>query len=133
MTTAPLNQPFPSAAVLLPEIGPDAHLNVTIEALEALEGTYGEDYLAFCFDRLDAMTISVLKAVAGHAVRGCTVEQLLSALRVTEASKRVADALSMSINGRTVEEEIAKRQADNLAHMERVTKLRQAMESKNNA
>lgn len=131
MPTDSLNQPLPAGAVLLPEISGDAHLCMRIEGLEALEVAYGEDYLQHCFDRLDTMTISVVKAVAGHSVRYCTVDQLLASLRIKEASKRLADALSITINGRTVAEEMEKRQADAIAQMERIRALREAVEAKN--
>lgn len=131
MATDSLGQPFPAGSVLLPEISPDAHLHMTIDGLEALEAAYGDDYLQHCFDRLDTMTISVVKTVAGLSAKNCSPDQLLQSLRIDEISKRLADALSLSINGRTVAEELDKRQADAIAQMERVRALREAMEGKN--
>jgi len=137
MATDSFNQPFPRNAVTLPEIGTDAALVWTFEAMEAWESTFdpypSEGHIAVTFALLDALRLSTIKALATAMVRGCTVEDLFATFTHDEIARRIADAVSKTVYGRTVEEEMTKRQADAMAQMERVAKLRQAMEAKADA
>lgn len=121
--------------IMLREIDAEAHLVLNIDALEQLETLYEEKapdgYVVHCFSELEKNTLSVAKVMAGLAVRSCTVDQLFEAMPLSEVGARLSDALSVTIYGRTVAEELEQRQAKALAVMEKMKATREAAEAKN--
>lgn len=126
---------MPRNVVFLPEIDAEAHLSLSIAALEQLETLYEtttpNGYVFHCFSELEKNSLSVAKTMAGLAVRSCTVDQLFEAMPLSEVGARLSDALSLTIYGRTVADELEHRQTKAIAAMEKMKAAREAAETKN--
>lgn len=126
---------MPRNVVMLPEIDAEAHLALSIAALEQLETLYEtttpNGYVFHCFSELEKNSLSVAKTMAGLAVRSCTVDQLFEAMPLSEVAARLSDALSLTVYGRTVADELEHRQAKARAAIERTKAVRDVAEAKN--
>jgi hypothetical protein len=106
-------------AIGLPDIGPYAHVLFDVPALEAIEAAVGDDYsTAMIFDQLESLRVSTIRLTASHALRNCTVDEFLACRTMSAAARVLADALSTTMYGLPVEEELARRHAAAVAQME---------------
>lgn len=107
--------------VALPDaFGKGVFIRFTIDAMERLEGEFGENFVEVIVDGTANARASVFKKVLQNALVG-DVEIDYECLQqcMSETRACILDALFLTIHGRTVAEQMEKEEADKLAGIER--------------
>lgn len=91
--------------VALPEAGEGAFLRFDTDALERLEGEYGEDYLDIILKGLSKARPTVFKTVTKTGLNGADASAFPWGLAYETMELRIRDALYLMIHGRTFEEQ----------------------------
>jgi hypothetical protein len=103
--------------VALPDkFGKGVFISFTVDAMERLQSDYGVGWIEKIIEETDVGMISVFKSVLSNTVVG-DVALDFSVLQgvISETRVKILDALFLSIHGRTVEEQMAKEEADKIA------------------
>lgn len=107
--------------VALPKsFGEGVFIRFTIDALERLEGEFGEKFIDVICDGLAHARPSIFKKVLECTVVGdqpIDIEALQGNIDETQA--RILDALFLTLHGRTVAEQQAKEDEDKAANLEK--------------
>lgn len=107
--------------VALPDaFGKGVFIRFTIDAMERLESEFGEDFVEVIIDGTGKARASVFRKVIENAIVGepeIDIEVLQQ--HMDETRNVILDALFLTIHGRTVEEQLAKEEADKLAGIEK--------------
>lgn len=94
--------------VNLPEAGEAVSLACNLDAMEALNSAYGEEYISITFRRLDLCDPSCLKLCLEHmASEPVVLGDLVKVLPLTEISLRIADAVHLAWKGETISGAVA--------------------------
>lgn len=103
--------------VALPDaFGKGVFIRFTIDAMERLENEFGEGFVEAIIEGTDKARASVFRKVIENALVGeptIDIEALQG--HMDETRSAILDALFLTIHGRTVEEQLAKEEADKIA------------------
>jgi len=96
------------AEVALPEAGEGVFLRFTVDALEALESEFGEDYLNVIMAGLNKARVKVFRTCVDVALTGAPDDAMESFPwdhPLEPFQTKILDALYLSVTGRTFEEQ----------------------------
>ena len=102
--------------IKFPAAGKGAYLRITIQDLETLQEKFGgEDYIQAVRDALDKMEIAKVRDIAEIAIKDGRFSDAVQELPIAEIAKKINDALSLTLFGKTHEEHIFDRMREHAA------------------
>ncbi len=116
------------SAVSLADLGENAHLRISIEALEIiqkdmmLETDFDRDGegMAVFFGWMDRLDYQRIKQTVDLALINADAAALFDAYTISEIAEKLSNAMSLTLHGRTAAEQVALREREYLAQISRL-------------
>lgn len=127
---------LPKGSVPVPELGEQAYFHMTINVVCEIEEhmlapedfeSDGPGWQRF-YGWLDRLDLTKMKRIAALCINGAGVDVLFEKVALDVIAGRLADALTLTLYGRTTAEQVAHREREYLEHLQKLAEQKKAAE-----